>query len=102
MQFHLNGFVPGDPEIFDPDERNLPSGLPGSLPEEVDVLIVGCGPAGLTLAAQLSAFADIKTCIVEQKAGRLLRGQADGVACRTMEMFHAYDFSERVLKEAYW
>ena len=41
----------------------------GSLPEEVDVLIVGCGPAGLTLAAQLSAFSDIKTCIVEQKSG---------------------------------
>src|SRR5207253_4850306 len=40
--------------------------------------------------------------IVEQKSGPLLRGQADGVACRTMEMFHAYGFSERVLKEAYW
>jgi phenol 2-monooxygenase len=56
----------------------------------------------LTLAAQLSAFADIKTCIIEQKEGRLLRGQADGVACRTMEMFEAYGFSERVLKEACW
>ena len=29
-------------------------------------------------------------------------GQADGIACRTMEMFHAYGFSERVLKEACW
>ena len=29
-------------------------------------------------------------------------GQADGVACRTMEMFEAFGFSERVLKEAYW
>src|SRR5262249_42969749 len=37
-----------------------------------------------------------------QKPGRLVLGQADGVACRTMEMFHAYGFSERVLKEAYW
>ncbi|HSJ39970.1 MAG TPA: FAD-dependent monooxygenase, partial [Xanthobacteraceae bacterium] len=69
---------------------------------EVDVLIVGCGPAGLNLAAQLSAFPDIKTCIVEQKEGRLLLGQADGIACRTMEMFHAFGFSERVLKEACW
>ncbi len=73
-----------------------------SVPEELDVLIVGCGPAGLTLAAQLSAFPDIKTCIVEQKSGPLLRGQADGIACRTMEMFHAFGFSERVLKEACW
>jgi phenol 2-monooxygenase len=54
------------------------------------------------LAAQLAAFPDIKTCIVEQKGGPLLRGQADGIACRTMEMFEAYGFSERVLKEACW
>jgi phenol 2-monooxygenase (NADPH) len=102
MQFHLNGFEPGDPEIFDPAERYPASGAQGPVPDEVDVLIVGCGPAGLTLAAQLSAFPDIKTCIVEQKPGRLLRGQADGIACRTMEMFHAFGFSERVLKEACW
>ena len=102
MQFHLNGFEPGDPEISDPAERYAASGAAGAVPEEVDVLIVGCGPAGLTLAAQLSAFPDIKTCIVEQKPARLLRGQADGIACRTMEMFEAYGFSERVLKEACW
>ena len=34
------------------------------------------------------------TCIVEQKESRLLRGQADGIACRTMEMFDL-GFSER-------
>jgi phenol 2-monooxygenase len=102
MQFHLNGFEPGDPEIADPARRVAPSGTPGPVPAEADVLIVGCGPAGLTLAAQLAAFADIKTCIVEQKPSRLLRGQADGIACRTMEMFEAFGFAERVLKEACW
>ena len=102
MQFHLNGFEPGDPEISDLADRVPAPGASGPLPEEVDVLIVGCGPAGLTLAAQLSAFPDIKTCIVDQKPGRLLVGQADGVACRTMEMFHAFGFGERVLKESYW
>jgi len=102
MQFHLNGFRPGDPEIADPAERIQASGAVGAVPDEVDVLIVGCGPAGLTLAAQLAQFPDIKTCIVEQKQGPLAVGQADGIACRTMEMFHAYGFSERVLKEAYW
>jgi phenol 2-monooxygenase len=102
MQFHLNGFQPGDPEIFDPAARVQPPGASGPVPAEVDVLIVGCGPAGLTLAAQLAQFDDIRTCIVEQKPGRLLVGQADGIACRTMEMFHAFGFSERVLKEAYW
>lgn len=103
MQFHLNGFEPGDPEIYDRSERYpVSGGASGPLPKDVDVLIVGCGPAGLTLAAQLSAFADIKTCIVEQKPGRMLRGQADGIACRTIEMFRAFGFSERVLKEACW
>jgi phenol 2-monooxygenase (NADPH) len=102
VQFHLDGFEPGDPEIADRSKRYPASGASGPLPAEVDVLIVGCGPAGLTLASQLSAFADIKTCIVDQKPGRLFLGQADGIACRTMEMFEAFGFAERVLKEACW
>ena len=102
MQFHLNGFEPGDPEIADRARRYPASGAVGAMPAEVDVLIVGCGPAGLTLAAQLSQFPDVRTCIAEQKEGPLLRGQADGIACRTMEMFEAFGFSERVMKEACW
>lgn len=100
MQFHLNGFVPGDPSISAP----LASAVPrqAAPPAQVDVLIVGAGPAGLTLAAQLAAFADLRTCIVEQKAGPLQLGQADGIACRTMEMFEAFDFADRVMKEACW
>ena len=101
MQFHLNGFRTGDPEVSEPSQ------LRGTvdrevLPEEVDVLIVGCGPAGLTLAAQLAAFPGITTRIVDQKSGPLQLGQADGIACRTMEMFNAFGFAGRVLKEAYW
>ena len=99
MQFHLNGFRAGDPTVHEPVGEPANS---DSLPEDVDVLIVGCGPAGLTLAAQLSLFPEIKTRIVERKNGPLRLGQADGVACRTMEMFEAFGFSERVLKEACW
>jgi phenol 2-monooxygenase len=104
MQFHLNGYRDGDPDLSEPSERPnlLAQDECGSLPPEVDVLIVGCGPAGLTLAAQLSAFPDIRTCIAEQKSGPLKLGQADGVACRTMEMFNAFGFAERLLREAYW
>ena len=100
MQFHLNGFRAGNPEIAEPREQAAPKS--DSVPNEVDVLIIGCGPAGLTLAAQMAAFPDIKTEIVEQKSGPLQLGQADGIACRTMEMFEAFGFSERVMKEACW
>ena len=97
MQFHLDGFRTGDPRIK-PAAPNLPKGIP----DQVDVLIVGCGPAGLTLAAQLSAFAGISTMIVDQKPGPLELGQADGIACRTMEMFQAFGFAEKLMQEAYW
>jgi phenol 2-monooxygenase len=102
MQFHLNGFRPGDPGVAEPAEGYDEVQPSEGLPEELDVLIVGCGPTGLTLAAQLAAFPEIRTRIIEQKPGRLLRGQADGIAVRTMEVFEAFGFSERVLKEAYW
>jgi phenol 2-monooxygenase (NADPH) len=102
MQFHLNGFRPGDPGISDPAEGYDTPQPSDGLPDEVDVLIVGSGPTGLTLAAQLAAFPEIRTRIIEQKPGRLLRGQADGIAVRTVEVFEAFGFSERVLKEAYW
>ena len=102
MQFHLNGFRTGDPGLLDAAIPPLDAPAGDALPADADVLIVGCGPAGLTLAAQLAAFPDIRTVIVEQKPGPLQLGQADGVACRTMEMFEAFGFAERVLKEAYW
>jgi phenol 2-monooxygenase len=99
MQFHLNGFRPGDPDIRPAtDGARSPSDAP---PDTVDVVIVGAGPAGLTLAAYLSAFADITTCIVESKDGPMEKGQADGVSCRSMEMFQAFGFAEKVKREAY-
>jgi NADH dehydrogenase FAD-containing subunit len=65
MQFHLNGFRLGNPDNSEPALPNNPS-QPSEPSDVVDVLIVGCGPAGLTLAAQLAAFPDIRTRIVEQ------------------------------------
>lgn len=102
MQFHLNGFRPGDPGVFEPAEPLGEAQSCDKQPDEVDVLIIGCGPAGLTLAAQLAVFPGIRTRIVEEKTGRLLRGHADGISCRSLEMFQAFGFAERVKKEAYW
>ena len=100
MQFYLNGYRPGDPFIEDPHpsvaERT------GGLPEDVDVLIIGCGPAGLVLAAQMANFPDIRTAVIDRKDGPLEVGQADGVACRTVEMFEAFGLADRLVNEAYW
>lgn len=97
MQYHLDGFRPGDPFVA-PEA----SGVADMPEDDVDVLIVGCGPAGLTLAAQLSAFPTLRTRIVDLKPGPLEIGQADGVACRSKEMFEAFGFADRVVREAYW
>ena len=100
MQFYLNGYKPGDPDI--------PTAAPGAesrspdLPEAVDVLIVGSGPAGTVLAAQLSTFPNISTRLVERRNGPLQLGQADGVACRTVEMFEAFGLGAKLLREANW
>ncbi len=100
MQFYLSGYRPGDPFIEDPHpavaERT------GRLPEDVDVLIIGCGPAGLVLAAQMANFPDISTAVIDRKDGPLAVGQADGVACRTVEMFEALGLADRLVNEAYW
>ena len=99
---HLNGFKPGNLQVAESVRTPPAAQAIVDLPKSVDVLIVGCGPAGLTLARQLSEFADIQTCIVDQKSGPMLFGQADGVSCRTIEIMEAYNCSETVLKEAYW
>lgn len=69
---------------------------------DVDVLVVGTGPAGLVLAAQLARFPSIRTRVVERRDGPLELGQADGVACRTLEMLQAFGIAGRVMEEAYW
>ena len=99
MQFYLNGYKPGDPFIQDPDP--LIADRPEGLPQETDVLIVGCGPAGLVLAAQLAKFPEIRTVVIDRKDGPLEVGQADGVACRTVEMFEAFGMADRLIHEGY-
>jgi phenol 2-monooxygenase (NADPH) len=100
VQFYLNGYAPGDPDIqpVAPGAEMRSAGLP----ETVDVLIVGSGPAGTLLAAQLSSFAGIRTRLVERRDGPLQVGQADGVACRTVEMFEAFGLGQKLVREAYW
>ncbi|TFD75251.1 3-hydroxybenzoate 4-monooxygenase [Cryobacterium sp. Sr8] len=99
MQFHHHGYVSTDPRIQ--DAAGVGIDRPDELPENVDVLIVGTGPAGMITAAQLSQFPGITTRIVERRGARLPIGQADGIQARSVETFQAFGFAERIIAEAY-
>ena len=99
MQFHHHGYVSGDPRVQPAAGVGLDR--PAELPDEVDVLIVGTGPAGMIAAAQLSQFPQVTTRIVERRAERLAIGQADGIQARSVETFQAFGFAGRIAEEAY-
>lgn len=100
MQYHRDGFRPGDPDVLPEAPGHRRAGDP--LPATVDVLIAGSGPAGLCLAAQLARVPQIRTLLAEPKLGPMERGQADGISVRSMEMFQAFGFAEKVMREAVW
>jgi len=99
MQFHHHGYVSQDPHIVAAAGTGVDRRA--DLPEETDVLIVGSGPAGMLLAAQMSQFPGISTRIIEKRDGRLVLGQADGIQPRSVETFQAFGFAERITAEAY-
>src|SRR6478752_6324890 len=79
MQFHHHGYVSGEPRVQDAAGTGIDR--PAELPDEMDVLIVGSGPAGMLLSAQLSQFPDVVT--------------------RSVETLQAFGFAERIVAEAY-
>jgi phenol 2-monooxygenase len=100
MQFYLNGYSPGDPDVL--AAAHNPQRRPAGFPDSADVLIIGSGPAGTVLASQLSTFPGISTRLIERRDGPLQLGQADGVACRTVEMFEAFGMGAKLMREGYW
>ncbi len=100
MQFHHHGYVSGDPRVK--PAAGVGIDRPEELPDEVDVLIVGSGPAGMLAAAQLAQFPNITTRLVERRDGRLVLGQADGIQARSVETFQAFGFAEQITAEAFW
>ena len=99
MQFHHHGYVSGDPRVLPAAGVGLDR--PEDLPSEIDVLIVGSGPAGIVAAAQLAQFPVVVTRVVERREGRLVLGQADGIQARSVETFQAFGFAQQIIQEAY-
>ncbi|KAM7187297.1 phenol hydroxylase [Naviculisporaceae sp. PSN 640] len=64
-----------------------------------DVLIIGAGPAGLMAAAWM-AHIGVKTRIVDKRNTKIFCGQADGLQCRSLEIFDSLGFGDRAWKEA--
>lgn len=83
----------------------------GSDPEKVsnvDLLIVGAGPSGyallpilstvvpcLIIAATWASRLGIKTRIVDKCGTKIFNGQADGLQCRSLEIFDSFGFADR-------
>lgn len=68
---------------------------------KTDVLISGSGSAGLCAAVWLARLG-IDFIMVDKRDGPLKIGQADGVQCRTVEIFESLGLRDELVNDAYW
>src|SRR5690348_4976536 len=68
---------------------------------DTDVLIIGAGPVGLTLAVLLSEFG-IQCRIVDQRPGPVDTSNALAVHARTLELLNLFSLSDRFLEQGVW
>lgn len=68
--------------------------------DKFDVVICGSGSAGLCTATWL-ARCGVRCKIIEARAGPLENGQADGVQCRTVEVFESFGLADELLRDSY-
>ena len=69
--------------------------------QKVDVLICGSGSAGLCAATWLAQYYSVNCKVLERRDGPMEMGQADGVQCRTVEIFESFGIGEELLRESY-
>ena len=68
--------------------------------KQLDVAIIGSGSAGLCAALWLSTY-NIRCKVFEKRNGPLKLGHADGVQCRTVEIFESFGLGTQLLTEAH-
>jgi len=99
-------------------DTKVPTNDTASTTEPVDVLICGSGSAGLACALWLAIYnsefckpasqgvsnapSPITYRILESRDGPLTVGQADGVQCRTVEIYESLGLEHYLLREGYW
>ncbi|KAK5169329.1 uncharacterized protein LTR77_005304 [Saxophila tyrrhenica] len=66
---------------------------------QVDLVIVGAGPAGL-MAAAWAAFYNLKTVVLDKRPSKIEKGHADGLQSRTLEILHSFGFGDQIYREA--
>src|ERR687891_168692 len=66
--------------------------------QTTDVLIVGAGPTGLSLACQLIRYG-VDFLILEKKEGVTPYSKAIGVHARTLEIYEQMDLSRKALEQ---
>ncbi|GFF22803.1 phenol 2-monooxygenase [Aspergillus udagawae] len=65
----------------------------------VDVLIVGGGPSGLTLATWM-ALTGVRTLLIEKRISGTHIGRADGLESRTLEILDSFGIGQQIWSEA--
>lgn len=51
------------------------------------------------MAATWAARCGINVRIIEKRGTKIFNGQADGLQCRTLEIFDSFGFADRIMKE---
>jgi 2-polyprenyl-6-methoxyphenol hydroxylase-like FAD-dependent oxidoreductase len=67
---------------------------------QTDVLIVGAGPTGLSLARQLARY-DVEFVIVDKREGTTPHSKAIGVQARTLEIYDQVGIADRIIAEGW-
>jgi phenol 2-monooxygenase len=83
------------------DASTQPTAASGAATSNVDVLIIGAGPAGLMAANWMARYGKQGlTCrIIDKRDGALDNGQADGLNSRSLEIFESMGLWEKLDKE---
>ncbi|KAF8535615.1 FAD binding domain-containing protein [Trichophaea hybrida] len=71
----------------------------GTGDEKYEVVIVGSGPTGITLAVLLARYGITSVLTIDSKPASLPAGQADGLQPRTLEVLQSLDLAHEVLSQ---